>query len=63
MLLDKWLKIPWTTRRINHSILHEGKQKCSLVVLMMKLNFKYFRHIMQKARLIGKDPGKSKTIL
>ena len=42
----KTLRIPWTARRTNNSIPIEMKQDHSLEVLMMKMNLKYFGHIM-----------------
>ena len=40
------LRIPWTARRSNHSILKEISRACSLEGLMLKLKFQYFGHLM-----------------
>ena len=40
------LRVPWTARRSNQSILKEISPGCSLVVLMLKLNLQYFGHLM-----------------
>ena len=41
------LKVPWTTRRSNQSILKEINPGCSLEGLMLKLKLQYFGHLMQ----------------
>ena len=41
-----FLKVPWTARRSNQSILKEISPRCSLEGLMLKLNFQYFGHLM-----------------
>ena len=51
----KLLRVPWTTRRSNQSILKETSPGCSLVGLILKLKFQYFGHLMQ-SWLIWKDP-------
>ena len=57
------LKVPWTTRRSNQSILKEINPKCSLEGLMSKLKFQYFGHLMQrvdsfeKTLMLGKIKG------
>ena len=43
------LRVPWTARRSNQSILKEISPGCSLVGLMLKLKLKYFGHLMQRA--------------
>ena len=48
------LRVPWTARRSNQSILKEISPGCSVEGLMLKLKLQYFGHLMQ--RLIGKDP-------
>ena len=48
------LRVPWTARRPNQSILKETSPGCSLEGLMLKLKLQYFGHIT--GRLIGKDP-------
>ena len=42
------LRVPWTTRRSNQSILREISPECSLEGLMLKLKLKYFGHLMQR---------------
>ena len=43
------LRVPWSVRRINQSILKEISPGCSLEGLMLKLKFQYFGHPMQRA--------------
>ena len=40
------LRVPWTARRSNHSILKEISPECSLEGLLLKLNLQYFGHLM-----------------
>ena len=49
------LRVPWTARRSNQSILRKISPEYSLERLMVKLKFQYFGHLMQR-QLIGKDP-------
>ena len=42
------LRVPWTARRSNQSILKETSPGCSLEELMLRLKLKYFGHLMQK---------------
>ena len=42
------LRVPWTARRSNQSILKEINPEYSLEVLMLKLKLQYFGHLMQK---------------
>ena len=42
------LRVPWTSRRSNRSILKEISPEYSLERLMLKLKFQYFGHLMQK---------------
>ena len=42
------LRVPWTARRSNQSILKEINPECSLEGLMLKLKLQYFGHLMQK---------------
>ena len=42
------LRVPWTARRSNQSILKEISPKCSLDGLMLKLKHQYFGHLMQR---------------
>ena len=55
------LRVPWTARRSNQSILKEISPGCSLEGLMLKLKRQYFGHMMQRAHLkrpwCGKDWG------
>ena len=46
------LRVPWTSRRSNQSILKEISPGCSLEGLLLKLKLQYFGHFMQR----GKDP-------
>ena len=48
------LKVPWTARRSNQSILKEISPECSLEGLMLKLNLQYFGHLMQRADSLDK---------
>ena len=43
------LRVPWTARRFNQSILKEISPKYSLEGLMLKLKFQYFGHLMRRA--------------
>ena len=54
------LKVPWTTRRSNQSILKEISPGCSLKGLMLKLKLQYFGHVMGRADSFEKPlmPGK-----
>ena len=42
------MRVPWTARRPNQSILKEISPGCSLKGLMLKLKLQYFAHLMQK---------------
>ena len=48
------LRVPWTARRTNQSILKEISPGCSLERLMLKLNLQYFGHLMQRADSLEK---------
>ena len=58
------LRVPWTTRRSNQSILKEISPGCSLEGRMLKLNLQYFGHLMwradsfEKTLLLGKIEGR-----
>ena len=58
------LRVPWTARRSNQSILKEINPGCSLEGLMLKLKFQYFGHLMQRADsfektlMLGKTEGR-----
>ena len=43
------LRVPWTARRSNQSILKEINSGCSLERLMLKLKLQYFGHLMRRA--------------
>ena len=43
------MRIPWTARRSNQSILKEISSECSLEGRMLKLKLQYFGHLMQTA--------------
>ena len=63
-MLQKTLKVPWTARRSNHSILKEISPEYSLEGLMVKLNLQYFVHLIQrtdsleKTLMLGKTEGR-----
>ena len=46
------MRVPWTARRSNQSILKEISPGCSLEGLMLKLKLQYFGHLMQRADLL-----------
>ena len=48
------LRVPWTERRSNQSILNEINPEYSLKGLMMKLKLQYFGHLMQRSDLLEK---------
>ena len=48
------LRVPWTARRSNQSILNEISPGCSLEGLMLKLKFQYFGHLMQRVNSLEK---------
>ena len=48
------LRVPWTVRRSNQSILKEISPGCPLEGLMLKLKLQYFGHLMQRADLFEK---------
>ena len=48
------LRVPWTARRSNQSILKEISPECSLEGLMLKLKLQYFGHLMQRAGSLEK---------
>ena len=58
------MRVPWTARRSNQSILKEISPECSLEGLMLKLKLKYFGHLMQRADsfektlMLGKIEGR-----
>ena len=58
------MRVPWTARRSNQSILEEISPECSLEGLMLKLKLQYFGHLMQrtdsleKTLMLGKIKGR-----
>ena len=48
------MRVPWTARRSNQSILKEISPECSLEGLMLKLKLQYFGHLMQRTDLLEK---------
>ena len=58
------MRVPWTARRSNQSILKEISPECSLEGLILKLKLQYFGHLMQrtdsleKTLMLGKIEGK-----
>ena len=54
------LRVPWTARRSNQSILKEISPEYSLEGLMLKLQLQYFGHLMRRADSLGKTlmPGR-----
>ena len=48
------MKVPWTARRSNQSILKEISPGCSLEGLMLKLKLQYFGHLMQRVDSLEK---------
>ena len=48
------MKVPWTARRSNHSILKEISPACSLEGMMLKRKLQYFGHFMQRVDLLEK---------
>ena len=58
------MRVPWTARRSNQSILKQISPRCSLEGLMLKLKLQYFGHLMQgtdsleKTLMLGKIEGR-----
>ena len=50
------MRVAWTARRSNQSILKEISPECSLEGLMLKLKLQYFDHLMQRADSLEKTP-------
>ena len=48
------MRVPWTARRSNQSILKETSPGCSLEELMLKLKLQYFGHLLRKADSLEK---------
>ena len=54
VVLEKTLRVPWTARRSNQSILKEISPGCSLEGLMLKLKLQYFGHLMRRVDSLKK---------
>ena len=60
------MRVPWTARRSNQSILKEISPECSLVGLILKLKLQYFGHLMRRADslektlMLGKIEGRKR---
>ena len=54
------LRVPWTARRSNQSILKEISPECSLEGLMLKLKLQSFGHLMRRTDSLEKDPDAGK---
>ena len=60
------LRVPWTARRSNQSVLKEISPECSLEGLMLKLKLQYFGHLMrstdslEKTLMLGKIEGRKR---
>ena len=54
------LRVPWTARQSNHSILKEVNPEFSLEGLMLKLKFQYFGHLIQRTDSFEKNPDAGK---
>ena len=52
------LRVPWTARRSNQSILKEMSPGCSLEGMMLKLKVQYFGHLMQRVDSLDSDAGR-----
>ena len=48
------MRVPWTARRLNQSIIKEINPEYSLEGLMLKLNLQYFGYLMQRAKSLEK---------
>ena len=61
------MRVPWTARRSNQSILKKTSPECSLEGLMLKLKFQYFGHLMgradsfEKTLMLGKIEGRKRN--
>ena len=54
MVLEKTLRVPWTARRSNQSILKDISPGCSLEGTMLKLKLQYFGHLMRRVDSLEK---------
>ena len=61
------MRVPWTARRSNQSILEEISPECSLEGMMLKLKLQYFGHLMrrvdslEKTLMLGGTRGRRKS--
>ena len=55
------MRVPWTARRSNQSVVKEINPEYSLEVLMLKLKLQYFGHLMQRANSLEKTLMLGKT--
>ena len=51
---EDFLRVPWTARRSNQSILKEVSPGCSLEGMMLKLKLQYFGHVMRRVDSLEK---------
>ena len=64
----KLLKVPWTAKRSNQSLLKEISPEYSLEGLMLKLKLQYFGHLMgrtdsmEKTLMLGKIEGRKRRV-
>ena len=62
------MRVPWTARRSNQSVLKEISPECSLEGLMLKLKLQYFGHLMRRADsfkktlMLGKIEGRRRRV-
>ena len=62
------MRVPWTARRSNQSILKEISPGCSLEGLMLRLKLQYFGHLMrrtnssEKTLMLGKIEGRRRRV-
>ena len=61
MVLEKNLRVPWTARRSNQSMLKEVSPEYSLEGLMLKLKLQYFGHLMRRIDSLEKTLMLGKT--
>ena len=54
MALERLLRVPWTARRSNQSILKEISPRISLEGMMLKVKLQYFGHLMQRVDSLEK---------
>ena len=63
---EDFLRVPWTAKISNQSVLKEISPRCSLEGLMLKLKLQYFGHLVQRAAsleetlMLGKIEGRSR---